>query len=75
MVYVVLPAFNEAAGLSEAQIAAIKKVSEARQKFQKDVLALLTDEQKEKLPEKLTRAANRGGERAKGNKKKKKDAA
>lgn len=68
-----MAALHEAAGLNEAQIASIKKVNEARMKFQKDVVALLTDDQKAKLPERMTKAANRGGQ-AKG-KKKKKDAA
>ena len=69
-----MAAIHEAAGLTEAQIATIKKTSAARLKFQKEVLALLTDEQKGKLPERLTRAMNRGNQ-TKGKRTKKKDAA
>ena len=65
-------AINEAAGLSEGQVAAMAKFTEVRMKFQKDVVALLTDEQKENLPERLQRAGKKGG---KGKGKKKKDAA
>jgi Spy/CpxP family protein refolding chaperone len=68
-----MAAIHAAAGLSEAQIASITKVNEARMKFQKDVVAMLTEEQKAKLPEQMTKALSRGGEKAKG--KKKKDAA
>lgn len=66
-------AVNEKAGLSESQAAAIAKTSELRAKFQKDVMALLTDEQKAKLPKQMQRAA-KGAAKGKG-KKKKKDAA
>ena len=68
-----MAAIHEAAGLNEAQIASIGKVNEARMKFQKEVVAMLTDDQKAKLPEQMVKAMNRGGDRAKG--KKKKDAA
>tara|TARA_R110002049_G_scaffold27321_2_gene94367 strand:- start:646887 stop:647408 length:522 start_codon:yes stop_codon:yes gene_type:complete len=67
-----MAAIHEAAGLSEAQIASLKKANEVRGKFQKDVVALLTAEQKTKLPEQLSRTMNRG---KKGQGKKKKDAA
>ena len=70
-----MAAMHEAAGLNEAQIASIKKVAEARMTFQKGAMALLTDDQKAKLPERMAKAANRGGEKAKGKGKKKKDAA
>lgn len=63
-------AINEAAGLTEAQSAAFAKVNEARTAFQKQVIALLTDEQKENLPQALKRAANAKAGKAKGKKKK-----
>ena len=62
-------AINEAAGFTEAQSAAIAKVNEARTAFQKQVVALLTDEQKEKLPQAMKRAANAKGGKGKGKKK------
>ncbi len=48
-------AINEAAGLTEKQTAGMAKAMELRQKFQRDVIGLLTDEQKEKLPPALKR--------------------
>ena len=51
-----MAAIHAAAGLSEAQIATITKVNEARMKFQKDVVAMLTEDQKAKLPEQMTKA-------------------
>ncbi len=65
-------AINEEAGLSAAQATALEESNKVRSKFQADVVALLTDEQKEKLPKQLQRAANAG---KKGKGKKKKDAA
>lgn len=59
-----LAAIHKAAGINEKQSEAFKKTSEIRGKLKKDVLALLTDAQKEKLPDGLKLAA----------KKKKKDA-
>lgn len=67
-------AVNEAAGLSESQMAAMEKIMQVRTKFQKDVIALLSDEQKEKLPQSLQRAAEGGGAKGKGKGKKKQDA-
>lgn len=64
-------AVNEAAGLSEAHIAAFKTVNEARMSFQREVIGMLTDEQKGKLPERLARFAKPAGKKGK----KKKDAA
>ena len=63
-------AINEAAGFTEAQSAAIAKVNEARTAFQKQVIALLSDEQKENLPQQLKRVANAKAGNAKGKKKK-----
>ncbi len=51
-------AIIEAAGLTEKQAAALTKTTELRQKFQRDVIGMLTDEQKEKLPTALKRFAN-----------------
>lgn len=59
-------AINKEAGFTEAHAEAIKKVNAARMKFQKDVVALLTDEQKEKLPARMKRAA--GAKKAGGKK-------
>ena len=69
-----LAAVYESAGLNEAQTAAIKKVNEVRTKFQKEVFGMLTDEQKAKLPERMSKAMNRGAESRKGKKKKKESA-
>ena len=65
-------AINEAAGFTEAQSAAFAKVAEARTAFQKQVIALLTDEQKENLPQAMKRlsAADSGKAKGKGKKKK-----
>ncbi len=59
-----LAAIYKAAGINEKQSEAIKKSNEIRGKLKKEVLALLTDAQKEKLPASMKNAA----------KKKKKDA-
>jgi Spy/CpxP family protein refolding chaperone len=68
-------AINKKAGFSESQAAALKAVNEVRMKFQKDVVGLLTDEQKAKLPERMKRAGNVGkGQKGKGKGKKKSDA-
>lgn len=69
-------AINKEAGFSEAQAAALLESNKVRTKFRADVVALLTDEQKEKLPKQLQRAANAGKKgKGKGKGKKKKDAA
>ncbi|QDT03920.1 hypothetical protein K227x_23050 [Rubripirellula lacrimiformis] len=59
-------AVAEASGLSEANLAAIAKMNEARNKFQKSAIALLTDEQKEKLPKNLVRLTKEGNQQGKG---------
>ena len=59
-----MAAINKEAGFSEAQEAALKLMNELRQKFNKDVVGLLTDEQKKNLPVRLKRAA--GGNKGKG---------
>ncbi|MGB7326546.1 MAG: Spy/CpxP family protein refolding chaperone [Rubripirellula sp.] len=66
-------AVNEAAGMTTEQSDAFTKMNEARTKFQKSVVALLTDEQKEDLPKAMLRTDKPAGE--KGKKNKKKDAA
>ncbi len=67
-------AINKEAGYSEAQVAALDESNKIRMKFQADVVALLTDAQKEKLPKQLQRAG-KAGAKGKGKGKKKKDAA
>ncbi|TWU55121.1 Spy/CpxP family protein refolding chaperone [Rubripirellula reticaptiva] len=64
-------AVNEAAGLTAEQSAAFAKMNEARTTFQKSVVALLTDTQKEGLPKAMLRTGKPAGEKGK----KKKDAA
>ena len=53
-------AVNKEAGVTDAQAAALVEVNKVRTKFKSEVIALLSDEQKEKLPEQLQRAANAG---------------
>ncbi|MCA9138536.1 MAG: hypothetical protein KDB00_17315 [Planctomycetales bacterium] len=69
-------AVNEKAGLNEAQIAAIKKTDASRAALLKDAVALLSDEQKAKLPKRVTQAGKQGdakkADAAKGKNKKKK---
>lgn len=65
-------AINEKAGYSKEQAAALVKVNQRRSKFQKEVIALLTDEQKENLSDRLKRLTK---ERKGKGKRKKKDAA
>lgn len=68
-------AINKAAGYTEAHTAAMAKSNAVRMKFQKDVVALLTDEQKEKLPARMNRSAQakkKGAGAKKGDAKKKK---
>lgn len=67
-------AINKEAGFSDAQAAALVKVNKLRTEFRAAVVALLSDEQKAKLPQSLQRAA-KGGKKGKGKGKKKKDAA
>lgn len=50
-------AIDEAAGLTKEQSTAMAKMTELRQKFQKDAIGVLTAEQKEKLPQNLKRLA------------------
>lgn len=73
-----LAAVYKEAGISEAQIATLKKSNEARQKFQMEIMGMLSDEQKEKLPAAMKRGGKKGGDKKGGDKKgkkKKKDAA
>ncbi len=73
-----LAAIHEKAGITEAHAAALAKANEVGMKFKKSVIAMLTDEQKENLPQALQRVAGSGEKGAaarKGQGKKKKDAA
>lgn len=67
-------AINDAAGLSEGEVAGHEKLMAVRQSFQKSVVALLTDDQKELLPQQMKRMAG-GDAKGKKGKGKKKDAA
>ncbi|WP_372717783.1 Spy/CpxP family protein refolding chaperone [Novipirellula sp.] len=63
------------AGFSEAHVNAMKKVAELRQKFMQEAIAVLTAEQKEKLPARMKAAGKaEGKEKGKGKGKKKKEA-
>ena len=53
-------AVNEKAGLNEEQAKALAKVNAIRTKFQTEVIAMLSDAQKEKLPQRLQRMAKAG---------------
>jgi len=72
-----LAAVSKKLDLTEAQVAALKTANEMRQKLVQGSIALLTEEQKAKLPKRLVRVANKSGEakgkgQAKGKGKKKK---
>lgn len=68
-------ATNEAAGLSEAQVAGLQKVEDARAAFRKQVVATLTDEQKSQLPKALQRVSDsKEKSKGKGKGKKKQEA-
>lgn len=62
-------AINKEAGLTEAQAAAFQKANQTRMAFQRKVVGMLSDEQKEKLSERLQKMAKGGQQRAKGKKK------
>ena len=68
-----MEAINREAGYSDAQVAAMKKITEVRLAFHKNVVGLLTDEQKENLPPALKRAAAAGKKANAKPRKKKKD--
>ena len=73
-----IAAINEKAGFTAAHAEALAKANAVRAKFQKDVVATLSDEQKEKLPQqlkRLTAAREKGKNAKKGQGKKKKNAA
>ena len=55
---------NKKIGLTEEQVAAFQKTSSARAELVKSAIALLSDEQKEKLPKGMLRAKKRGGQQA-----------
>ncbi len=59
-------------GMSEGEVAVLKKLEEATTKFRQGVMALLTDEQKALLPEQAQKtwaAASKGKGKGKGKKK------
>ena len=64
-----MAAVNEKAGLTEEQAKSLKGVNKVRIKLQKDVIALLTDEQKKNLPEKMLHSQTK--RKGKGQRKKK----
>lgn len=66
---------NAAAGFTEAHAEVMKKVNALRGKMMKDVIAMLTDEQKAKLPKGLTRGQGKAGAKKPAGEKKKKAAA
>ncbi|MEZ6088618.1 MAG: hypothetical protein R3C05_11435 [Pirellulaceae bacterium] len=66
-------AIDKEAGMNEAQAAAMAKLNTLRTKLMKETIALLSAEQKEKLPKQFARAAQAGNKKPGG--KKKKDAA
>ena len=70
-------AVNKEAGFTEAHAEAFKKTNEARMGLMKKAIALLTDDQKAKLPERLARFTKESGNKkgAKKGKGKKKEAA
>lgn len=59
-------AVNKKLGLSEEQAAALKKTDELRQGLLKGAMGLLSEEQKAKLPKRLTASKNAGNANAKG---------
>ncbi|QEG02457.1 LTXXQ motif protein [Stieleria maiorica] len=66
-------AIHEKLGLTQDQIAVLKKSNAMRTALLKDAVALLTEEQKAKLPERLVKMTSRGGDaKGKGKGKKKK---
>ncbi|MEO1527959.1 MAG: hypothetical protein AAFX06_21205 [Planctomycetota bacterium] len=54
-----MKAVNEKAGFTEKHAEGLKKANTIRQKWIKDVVGLLSEEQQSKLPEKLLQAAKR----------------
>ena len=61
-------AINKEAGLTEAQAAVFQQTNQSRVEFQRKIFAMLSDEQKAALPEKLQKSL-KGGQRGKGKKK------
>ena len=73
-----MAAVNKKIGLTEAQAAVFKKQATSRTDLLKGVVALLTDEQKAKLPTRLVKMTSKDGDakgkgKGKGKGKKKKD--
>lgn len=65
-------AVNKKVGMTEAQVAVLKKANESRQALLKQAIALLSDEQKAKLPKRMLQAGKKkpGNNAGKGKKKK-----
>ncbi len=60
-----LDAINEKSGFTAAQAAGLKKATAVRNKFRASVVALLTDDQKTKLPPRLQRILKSGDAKTK----------
>lgn len=70
----IFAAVNKTMALTDAQAKVLKAANGSRADLLKNAVALLTDEQKAKLPEGLLKRATRGGDaKGKGKGKKKKD--
>ena len=70
----IFAAANEKAGLTEEQTEVLKKSNQMRTKVMKEAVAMLTDDQKAKLPEQVTKMLKRnekGPGKGKGKKRKK----
>lgn len=65
-------AINEAAGYNEAQVAATTKMNAVRNELKKQIIAMLSDEQKAKLSPAFKRGTASKGGAAKGKKNRKK---
>ena len=63
-------AVNAKAGISDEQAKAFAELNAGRMEFQKSVVAMLTDEQKAKLPKQMTRGGGKKGDAKKGDAKK-----
>jgi hypothetical protein len=60
-----MAAVNQKAGFNDEQAKAIKEINTMRTKLTKDAIALLSDEQKENLPEQMKRALRKGDRKKK----------
>ena len=53
-------AINERVGITEDQVKGLKQINAVRAQLQKDVIALLSEEQKEALPDRMKRTKKQG---------------